>query len=342
MTSSTRRRLQRAVAISLITAAAVTASLIATAGAASGTRHMVLTTSVTAIAPNGRATVTATVKFVLLAPKGGQVRFYNATTHRNLGTAPLRAKSGGACAQPVHVCQARLSVPGYKLAKGKNHILGFFNPDRTYYPTFVGRTVLYRGVRPNCRSISPASLPVFTAAPIAYSAAHHSSLCKGRVNFKSIDVIVYSKNRTVVTRNTVVATGSQKLPCSSASAGVLAFSISGSRPPGALAVELFGSTATAAHKAHPNGFVCYESTIRFRTVSGGWAKRTGPNQYYGLLPHCRDNDGDDLYPQHPNGDDPQIHPAPCIEWQQYAVKHGVASWKTWVQPTTGDPLYHTR
>ena len=97
-----------------------------------------------------------------------------------------------------------------------------------------------------------------------------------------------------------------------------------------------GHKATVAHHAHPGGYLCYESTIPFRTASGARARHAG-GFYYGALPHCRDNDGDDIYPVHPNGDDPQDHAAPCIEWQQYSVKHGQAKWTTWFEATTGDP-----
>jgi hypothetical protein len=302
---------------------------------------VVLRTSVTAIAPDGRAIVTATVRPGSLVPPGGKVKFIDETNHRALGSSLLKSRSGGPCTPSDRSCRARLSVRGSRLAKGANRIIGLFDPQRLYFPSFRGGTWLYRGVRPTCHAVSPSTLPVFTAAPIAYAAAHHNTLCKGRVRFNGADVIVYSRNRVVVTRNTVVATGTQKLPCGTRSGSLLAFSISGSQAPGALAFQVYGHAATLAHEAHPHGYVCYESTIPFRTASGARAKHTADGQYYGSLPHCRDDDGDDTYPIHMNGDDQQIHPAPCIEWQQYAVKHRVASWTTWIQPTTGDPRLHT-
>jgi hypothetical protein len=338
MTSPIRRRLRRSSALALIITAAVAISLITTAGAASGTRHMVLTTSVTAIAANGRATITATVHFVLLAPKGGRVVFYDRTNHRRLGSAPVKSTSGGPCAIPVHVCRAKLSVSGHQLALGFNRIVGYFNPNRTYYPTFIGRTFLYRGVRPKCHAVSPATIPVFTGGPIMF-AGRHSALCRGRVRDPKggTAVTVSSEQRVTVTHDTVVAFGTQTLPCTTRHTGdLMAYSIS-ARAPGDLAFQVYGHQATVAHDAHPKGYLCYDSTIPFKTASGARARHAAAGFYYGALPHCRDNDGDDLYPVHANGDDARLHAAPCIEWEQYAVKHGQATWTTWFEPTTGDP-----
>jgi hypothetical protein len=182
--------------------------------------------------------------------------------------------------------------------------------------------------------------PVFTASPLAHAAARQGSLCRGRVRDPrgSVVVTVSSANRVVVTRKTLIAFGSQRLPCSTSDTGdLLAFSISGSQAPESLAYEVLGQAANAAHRAHPKGFICYESTIPFPTASGARAARTANGSYFGSLAHCRDNDGDDVFPTHPNGDDQPQHPAPCIEWQKFWVKHGRAAWTIWVQPTTGDP-----
>ena len=337
MTSRIRRRLPRSAAIALIMTAAIAVSLIASAGAASGNRSLVLRTSVMVVAANGRATVTATVHFLLLAPSGGRVTFVDKTNHRRLGSAPVRSTSGGPCALPARVCRAKLTVTGHELCLGFNRIVGTFNPDQLYYPAFVGRTFLYRGVRPNCHSVSPASIPVFTGGPIMF-ATRHSTLCRGRVRDPQggSAVTVSSEQRDTVTHNTVVAFGAQTLPCSTRNTGDLfAYSIS-TRSPGDLALQVYGHHATVAHNAHPNGHLCYESTIPFRTASGARARHRD-GFYVGSLPHCRDGDGDDIYPVHPNGDDPRLHPAPCIEWQQYSVKHGRATWTLWFEPTIGDP-----
>ena len=339
MTSRITRRLQKFAALALITTAVVATALIATAGAVGGARNMQLRVSVTAIGPDGRATVTATVRFVNLAPAGGRVTFYDKTNHRSLGSAALRAKGGGPCTIPARVCKASISVSGHRLAPGANHIIGSFNPQQLYYPTFQGRTLLYRGVHPNCHAVSPASIPVFTASPIRFATRGHGFLCRGKVNdtHGGTAVSVASQDRVTVTRNTIVAFGSQTLRCTTRNTGdLLAFSIT-SRAPGYLGLQVYGRQATIAHNAHPKGYLCYESTIPFRTASGAKAKRGAEGVYYGSLPHCRDNDGDDVYPSHQNGDDRHIHPAPCVEWQQYSVKHGRAHWTTWFEPTVGDP-----
>jgi hypothetical protein len=198
-------------------------------------------------------------------------------------------------------------------------------------------------VSPTCHAVAPSSTaPVFTGGPIAYAAASKGSLCKGRVRSPQggTDVILASADRVVVTKNTVIAFGNQKLPCSGGGE-LLAYSVSGTRAPDYLAVQVFGPAARLADKLHPNGYVCYESTIPFKTSSGDRAHRAANGSYYGSLPHCRDNDADDVSPVHPNGDDAQIHPAPCIEWQHYSVKPGVAVWTTWIEPTPGDPRLHT-
>jgi hypothetical protein len=133
-----------------------------------------------------------------------------------------------------------------------------------------------------------------------------------------------------------VAFGSQTLPCSTHHTGdLLAYSIS-NRAPGNIALQVYGHAATVAHRAHPNGYLCYESTIPFRTASGARARHRD-GVYFGALPHCRDNNPDDVYPLHPNGDDQRLHAAPCIEWERYTVNHGRQTWTTWFEPTTGDP-----
>lgn len=338
MTSPIRRRLHKCAAFAFITAAVVAIPLIATAGATQSQRTIQMRTSVTAVGPNGRATVTATIRFVLLAPIGGKVHFFDTTNKHSLGSAELRSKSGGACKAPARVCRARLSVSGRQLVVGANHITASFNPNATYYPLFRGHTLLYRGVSPKCHAVSPASIPVFTGGPIVF-ATRHRTLCRGRVRDPAggTAVTVSSEDRVTVTHNTVVAFGAQTLPCTTRDTGdLMAYSIS-SRAPGDLALQVYGHRATVAHKAHPNGYLCYQSTIPFRTASGARARRTAGGVYTGPLAHCRDNDGDDIYPVHPNGDDARLHAAPCIEWEQYSVKHGQASWTTWFEATTGDP-----
>lgn len=333
----------RKFAVMALLMAAIAAVLWTTSasGAQKGGRTVVLKTSVTTIGPNGRATVTATVRPGSLVPPGGSVKFINRTTGKTLGTALLRARSGGPCTAQARSCQAKLTVSGHSLVRGANRIIGLFNPRRLYYPTFRGGTWLYRGVSPGCHATAPgATQPVFTASPLAHTAARRGSLCRGQVRdpHGGVVVTVSSENRVVVTRQTLIAFGSQTLPCSSSDTGdLLAFSISGAQAPGSLAYEVLGRAANVARRAHPKGFICYESTIPFRTDSGARAKRTANGSYYGSLPHCRDNDGDDLYPFHPNGDDQPQHPAPCIEWQKFSIRHGQAVWTTWVQPTTGDP-----
>jgi hypothetical protein len=324
--------------LAFITTTAIAVPLITTAGAAQTLRPITMRTSVTAVGPSGRATVTATVRFILLAPVEGRVRFYDRTNHRSLGSALLKTKSGGACAAPARVCRARISVSGHELVLGANRIIGSFNPNHLYYPPFRGRTLLYRGVSPKCHAVSPASIPVFTGGPIVF-ATRHARLCRGRVRDPKggTAVTVSSEQRVTVTHNTVVAFGDQTLPCRTRHTGdLLAYSIS-TRSPGDLAFEVYGHQATVAHNAHPKGYLCYESTIPFKTASGSRARHAAGGFYYGSLPHCRDNDGDDIYPVHPNGDDPRLHPAPCIEWQQYSVKHGQPRWTVWFEPTTGDP-----
>lgn len=340
MSSYFRGKAQHTCAGLLVCGAAVVIPLAATTSAAQSQSapSVIMSTSVTAISLTGKAKVTAVVRPGSLASSGRTVTFVNATTHKTLGTSVLRTRSGTPCTPQARSCRATLSVSGHQLVLGANRILGLFNPHRLYSPSFRGHTWLYRGVAPTCRSIPPRVLqPVFTASPIAYAA--RSTVCRGTVRSGTgTDAVVASDSRAVMTKHTVIAFGSQTLPCSDPQAGdLLAYSISGSRPPGDIALRVVGRAATIAHREHPNGALCYESTIRFKTASGAAAKRLPNGYYYGLLPHCRDNDADDRFPVHSNGDDAQSHSAPCIEWQQYSVKHGQATWTTWFEPTTGDP-----
>ncbi len=343
MTSHLRGKVQTLVAIALIGGAAAAVPLTAAASVAQRQRRgvVVLSTSVTAIGPNGRATVTAVVRPGSLVPAGGVVTFIDKTNHRTLGTAPLRTRSGAACTPRASSCRAKLSVSGRSLVRGVNHIIGLFNPHRLYFPSFRGATLLYRGVSPTCHAVAPSSTqPVFTGAPIAYASSSRSSLCRGRVRSPGggTNVTVTSADRVVVTKNTVIAFGAQTLPCSTRNTGdLLAYSISGTRAPGSLAFQVFGREANSAHRAHPHGYICYESTIPFKTASGARSGHTANGLYSGSLPHCRDNDADDRFPVHPNGDDQVLHAAPCIEWEQYSLRHGEAVWTTWFEPTTGDP-----
>lgn len=336
-------RVQRRAVIALVCLPAAALAVLVTTGIAqSQSRAVILMrTSVTAIRRDGHAKVIAIVHpgAVGGAPHG-KVTFINRTTHRTLGSAPLRSGSGGACAVNARTCQAVITVSGTKLVLNANRIVGIFNPQKLYSPSFEGHTWLYRGVSPRCR-VRATSLPVFTAGmPTAHPAATRtSSLCRGRVRTSGADVLVISRSRVVVARESVMAFGNQRLPCSGRGK-LLAYSISGNRAPGALEFRVFGRSATREHANHPNGYACYESTIPFRTASGARAKQLANGYFYGPLPHCRDNDGDDIYPVRQNGDDPQIHPAPCIEWQQYSVHHGVGVLAEWIEPTTGDPRLH--
>lgn len=343
MTSPITRRLRRPALVSLVMAAALAAALIASTGVADSQSQatVILKTSVSAVGPNGRAVVTATVTPGSLVPPRGTVKFVNRTNHRTLGTALLRTKSGSPCTTAARSCQANLSVSGRDLVLGANRIIGYFNPQRLYFPSFRGGTWLYRGVSPACHSRGRRKLPVFTASPIAHS-ARSGSICRGTVRepHAGTNVVVSTANRGV-SKHTVIAFGAQNLPCSTKATGdLLAYSVSGSQAPGDFAFQTFGRAATAANRAHPGGYMCYESTIPFRTASGAHAKRTANGSYYGSLPHCADNDHDDVWPVHDNGDDQSRHPAPCIEWQQYSHQHGTAVFTIWIQPTTGDPLLH--
>jgi hypothetical protein len=340
MTSPIRRRLQR-LAASIVTIAAVAGiALIASAGAAQSQQPIKMRTSVTTVGTNGRAIITAVVRFTLKPPVEGRVYFYDQTTHRSLGSGLLKTKSGGPCAPPARVCRTQISVSGRRLALGANRITGSFNPRLLYYPRFVGHTLLYRGVSPRCRELSPVSVgPVFTGGPIMFAPARRGSVCRGSVRDPQggTSVSVTSMQRVTVEKNTVVAFGAQTLPCTTKHTGdLMAYSVS-RRAPGDLALQVYGHAATVAHRAHPGGYLCYESTIPFRTASGARARLASDGYYYGSLPHCRNNDGDDIYPVHPNGDDARLHAAPCIEWEQYSVKHGQATWTTWFEPTVGDP-----
>lgn len=343
MTSRLTGKVQRRAAVALVCLPAATLAVLAMTGIAQSQNRTVvlLRTSVTAIRRDGHAKVIAIVHpEVVGGAPNGKVTFINRTNHKNLGTAPLKSSSGGPCRIGTRTCRAVITVSGTKLVLNANRIVGIFNPHQLYKPSFVGRTWLYRGVSPKCR-VRATSLPVFTAGmPTAHAAATKTrNLCRGRVRTSGADVLVISRDRVVVAHSTVIAFGTQRLPCAG-SGKLLAYSIGGTRAPGALEFRVFGRQATAAHKNHPNGYACYESTIPFRTASGARAHRTPNGYYYGSLPHCRDNDGDDIYPANQNGDDRQIHPAPCIEWQQYSVHHGVAVWAAWIEPTTGDPRLH--
>jgi hypothetical protein len=343
LTSPIRRRLRSPALISSITAATIVVGLIATTGAADSQSQatVILSTSVSAVASNGRAIVTATVKPGSLVPRGGTVKFVDRTNHRTLGTAVLQTKSGSPCTSAASSCQARLSVAGRQLVRGANRIVGYFNPQRLYYPSFRGGTWLYRGVSPTCHSRGQRKLPVFTASPIAH-AARGGSICRGTVRDpRAKTSVVVSTAKRSTSKNTVIAFGAQNLPCSTRGTGdLLAYSVGGSQAPGDFALETFGKAATIANRAHPKGYMCYESTIPFRTASGARAKQTENGSYYGSLPHCGDNDHDDVWPVRDHGDDQRRHPAPCIEWEQYSHRHGTAVFTTWVEPTTGDPLLH--
>ena len=342
MTPHLRGKVQTLGAIALLGGAAAAVPLTAAASVAQRQSRgvVVLSTSVTTIGPHGRATITAVVRPGSLVPAGGVVTFIDKTNGRTLGAARLRTSSGAACTPRASSCRAKLSVSGRSLVHGVNHIIGLFNPQRLYYPSFTGATLLYRGVSPTCHAVAPSSTsPVFTGSPIAYAAARGSSLCRGRVRSGTgTDVVVSSEHRAIVTKNTVITFGSQRLPCSTRQTGdLLAYSVSGTRAPGDLALQVFGRAANIAHRAHPNGYICYESTIPFKTASGARSGHTANGLYYGSLPYCRDNDADDRFPVHPNGDDQVLHAAPCIEWEQYSLRHGEAVWTTWFEPTVGDP-----
>jgi hypothetical protein len=343
MTPHLRGKLQKSAAVALIGGAVAVISLVATGGLAQGQGQasVVLSASVTTIGPHGKGTITAVVHSGHLVPLGGVVTFVDKTNGKPLGAVLLRTKSGAPCTPRASSCRAKLKVSGDELAREANRIVGVFNPDQLYAPSFAGAVWLYRGVSPSCRAAAPSSAtqPVFTGGPIAYAAGSRR-LCRGRIRSRrgTTDVTVSSEIRTVVTEHTVIAFGSQALPCSTRRTGdLLAYSISGARAPGAFELQVLGRAATLIHGLHPNGYICYGSTKRFETASGRRAKRTANGLYYGRLPYCRDNDADDVFPPHPNGDDRSTHPAPCIEWELYSHQHGRAVWTTWFEPSTGDP-----
>ena len=148
---------------------------------------------------------------------------------------------------------------------------------------------------------------------------------------------IQSKNPKTGTEKLSATFGGPALLCETKGTGaVLNFSSVDAGGLKYITYTVYGKDATKAHAAHPNGYICFESTKSFTTSSGKRAKlNKKTHEYYGSLPYCGTNTANDVYPA--SGSAHNTKGPPCIEWEKYSTSGKTPTWTTWIEATKADP-----
>src|SRR5262249_5291289 len=104
---------------------------------------------------------------------------------------------------------------------------------------------------------------------------------------------------------------------------------------------LTGAAADQEHQLDPNNFgnVCFGATAPFETVTGGQAVQGPDGLFYGNLPLCDDNDGDDDFANGESGGNVVVPVGtfPCINF----VDSSEDTWATYTPASENSPSTYT-
>ncbi|MFZ1994769.1 MAG: hypothetical protein WAU75_11720 [Solirubrobacteraceae bacterium] len=292
-----------------------------------------LVASPSTVDPSGSTTLTASVRPGLLVGPIGNVKFTDSTNGAALGTVRPRLQ----CLLRREPCVAAVTVPASALAAGDNTIVAdysgglFTKPSRGSAGAFVGTQSTCQSGSGQCTT-SASSSDGSTSATISSTAPAAGA-------------------------ETVQAFfDTETPPCAKVGFGdTLVYAVT--NPGGetkTVTLTLTGSAADQEHQLDPNslGNVCFGATSAFETNTGGQATQGSDGLFYGNLPLCDDQDGDDDNANKesggnlvvPAGTFPCINPADAQQdtWATYTPGSGStpSTYAESFTTTSSDPKAH--
>ncbi|HEX3974825.1 MAG TPA: hypothetical protein VHW96_01105 [Solirubrobacteraceae bacterium] len=279
-----------------------------------------LVASPSAVAPSGSTTLTANVLPGFLIGPIGNIKFTDTTNGVALGTIKPKL----ACLLRREPCVATITVLGSALAAGHNTIVAAYSGGLFTKPSSASADV-FDGTQQTCQSGSGQCTTSATSSDGSTS--------------------------TTIT-STAPAAGAETVqaffdtetpPCPKVGAGdTLVYSVT--NPGGqtkTVTLVLTGAAADQEHQLDPDNFgnVCFGATSPFETNTGGQAIQGPDGLFYGNLPLCDDQDGDDDNKNDESGGN-LVVPAgtfPCINF----VNAREDTWATFTPGSGSTPSTYT-
>jgi hypothetical protein len=292
-----------------------------------------LVASPSAVDPSGSTTLTANVLPGFLIGPIGNVKFTDSTNGAVLGTIKPRLQ----CLLRREPCVAALAVPASALAAGHNTIVAAYSGGLFTKPS-SGSTDVFAGTQSTCQSGSGQCTTSATSSDGSTSTTISSTSPAAGVE----TVQAFFTN--------------ERPPCTTVRAGdTLVYSVT--NPGGeskTVTLTLIGAAADQEHQLDPGSFgnVCFGASSTFVTNTGEQAIQGPDGLFYGNLPLCDDQDGDNDNADNESGGN-LVVPAdafPCINivdaqqdtWAKYTPASGSAP-STYTESfttTASDPKAH--
>jgi hypothetical protein len=227
-----------------------------------------------AVDASGSTTLTASVRPGLLVGPIGNVKFTDTTNGAVLGIV----KPKRTCLLRREPCVATLTVPASALVAGDNTIVANYSGGLFTKPS-SGSADVFVGTQNTCQAGSGQCTTNVSSSDSSTSAA------------------ISSPAPSSGTETVQAFFDPAMPPCSEVGAGqTLVYSVT--NPGGetkTVTLTLSGAAAEQEHQLDPEnlGNVCFGATAPFTTNSGDQATQGPDGLYYGNLPLCDDQDGDD-------------------------------------------------
>jgi hypothetical protein len=277
-----------------------------------------LVASPSAIDPSGSTTLTASVRPGLLVGPIGNVKFTDTTNGALLGT--VRPKL--ACLLKREPCVATLTVPAAMLAAGDNTIVAAYSGGLFTKPS-SGSADVFVGTQTTCQA--------------------GSGTCTTTTSSDDSSATITSTAPGAGTETVQAFFDNENAPCATVGAGdTLVYSVT--NPGGeskTVTLTLTGAAADQEHQLDPDNFgnVCFQSPSPFTTNTGQPATQGSDGLFFGNLPLCDDQDGDDDNQNNESGGH-LVVPAgafPCINF----VNAGTDTWARYTPASGSTPSSYT-
>jgi hypothetical protein len=232
-----------------------------------------LTASPSSLDPSGSTTLSASILPGFLVGPIGNVKFTDSTTGTLLGEVKPKLQ----CLLRRAPCVATITVPASALAAGDNTIVAAYSGGIFTKPS-SGSTDVFVGTQNTCPSGSGQCTTTATSSDGSTSGT------------------ITTTPPGAGTETVQAFFTSETPPCAVVGFGdTLVYSVT--NPGGTtkkVTLTLSGSAADQEHQIDPNslGNVCFGATAPFETASGGQATQGADGLFYGDLPLCVDEDGD--------------------------------------------------
>jgi hypothetical protein len=279
-----------------------------------------LTVSPSVVGPSGSTTLTASVRPGLFVGPIGNVKFTDTTNGAALGTIKPKL----ACLLRREPCLATLTVPASALAAGDNTIVAAYSGGLFTKPS-SGSADVFVGTENTCQAGSGQCTTSATSSDGSTSTTISSTAPSAGAE-------------------TVQAFFTPETPpCEKVGAGdTLVYSVT--NPGGeskTVTLVLTGAAADQEHQLDPDslGNVCFGATSPFETNTGGQATQGPDGLFYGNLPLCDDQDGDNDSENNEAGGN-LVVPAgsfPCINF----VDAQQDTWATYTPASENTPSTYT-